>query len=105
MDERNDQLVHETAFGAGDAQCLGVGEHLDEHRSASPPDLVSERRDAQHVVEVDDELVVTVSEGHLARQPPLGAPRLHRGELAGIASLAERPQFGLRDVPAGTAQH
>src|SRR6266545_4921429 len=67
LDERNDQLVHETAFRAGDAQCIGLGEHLDEHCLASPSELVSERRDAQHVVEVDDEFVVTIGEGNVAR--------------------------------------
>ncbi len=97
--------MHETAFRAGDAQRIGAGEQLDEQRLAPPPELVSERRDAQHVVEVDDELLVKVGEGYVARQPPLGAPGLHRGELVGTACTVERPQFGLCDVPAGGAQH
>jgi hypothetical protein len=97
--------VDETALRAGDAQRIRVGEHLNEHRFPSPPQLMSERRDAQHVVEVDDELVVPIGEGHVARQPALRAPGLHHSELAGTPCLAERPQFGRRDGPAGAAQH
>src|SRR4029450_1789498 len=55
LDEWNDQLMHETAFGPGGAQFIKAGKHLYERGPAPPPELVSERRDAQRAVQIADE--------------------------------------------------
>jgi hypothetical protein len=65
---------------------------------------VRERFQAQHVVQVDQQLVVAVGEGYIPRHAETFPQPLDRGELAGPGGPAEGSEFGVAEIPAGPGQ-
>src|SRR5262249_35469001 len=68
------------------------------------PYLVRQRLDAQHVVQVDDQLVLPDGQGHIPRHAVAVPQPPHGGELPGPAGQAERGEVAVPEVPAGSGQ-
>ncbi len=66
---------------------------------------MSQRFDAEDVVQVGDELVVGIGQGHESGQPQPVAQPLDRGEPLARATRAERGEVGITQIPRGPREH